>query len=711
MSGNVVVGKTKSRRKGVTKKKDLPPDVTRDRLQKILGRNVHPEFLEWYRQDNKPGGFTTPGLKYQGPGNPTNIGDPVNYADSLAEKHDLQYAHASFKFHKGFITKEQFEKRITKIDEEFMSNNATNITGSMNPLEQISSVIGTAGIGVKYLAESVLGQQYPSTDAEKTYTGVEKDKSTNLTNKLMENLKKNVSVRSDVDEASTSKPMDIDEDPVKKLPSTPSKRIGDPVEGETPTKKGAVPAAALPGDVPEDLEMASLTGTAKEQASGMEGEDAMMVYYIEKPLSVFGAKTSTYKKSHKFMTFGFAPSFVIPNAGPNGDVMLTSYLAEVPWHIPAFYLNKSEFDLLPNGSQIESIAVEVIYRGSTIQFETNASTSGLATLNQINDIAVAHGLNRTGWGSNVRYTAFDNTEPMLPVSITRPTYGPVAGTYRGMLRDYYGSPNENGQFVEDVPKHQVARQTFLYNYWANSSRIKVGQTPGATMYGGWPCLSEKITQMDGKTVINQVVASSTYKPKLGVIKTPLRTQGHGLPFPVAGQSIQVPGVGNLVNQRQSNIAIANVAPSTGGIQTERSETMYTMKNATVDLPTLDIYTPIEKSSYGSSGYWNVPEQHIQPSLHIGVQPVPALSSSATLAEDAQFNSWTDTRAYWEIVATMVIKEHLPTAWPYASAANVPIGENVVWAPAVNRPAALTNPRNDGATFAGAYPLQTIEITT
>ena len=61
--------------------KDLPRDETRDRLRKILGTGISQEFLEWYRQDTKPGGFTTPFMKYQGPGNPTNIGEPVNVAD------------------------------------------------------------------------------------------------------------------------------------------------------------------------------------------------------------------------------------------------------------------------------------------------------------------------------------------------------------------------------------------------------------------------------------------------------------------------------------------------------------------------------------------------------------------------------------------------------------------------------------------------------
>lgn len=680
-------------------KSDKPVDQTRERLKSILGVGISQEFVEWYRQDVGSKGFTTPFMKYQGPGNATNIGEPANEADRFALKHDLQYAHASYKLHKGMITQEQFQNRIKKIDEEFLKNNAMNVTSSMNPGEQIASTIGTVGIGIKYAAERVIGQQYPSTDPTTTYTGIKKETNTNLTNKLMKILKGNVSKSSNVDQGSSS--MEVDKTPVK--------RPGEPAEGDTPTKKGTATAATPAADpnLPED--MATLTGTGEEQASGGASSEGLVVHYIEKPISIFGHKTTTYKKSHKFMTFGLAPNIIPTTTIEQANFALTSYLAEIPWHIPALYLNPSEFKLIPDGSKIVEVSVEVIYRGSTIQFETNASSTGLATLNQINDIAVAHGLNRTGWGSNIRYSAFNATQPMIPTDCILPTYGPVPGTYRGMVRDYYGSDNTAADFTSDIPKHQVGRQTFLYNYWVNTARGPT-TTAGNVQFGGWPCLAGKITQMDGKTVVNQVVASSTYKPKFAPIKPPLRMQGHGLPFPNQNGSYTVPGVGNMVNARNATINILNVTPSNEGIQIGATEATSIMTNVSTQLPNFEIYTPIEKSQFGRSGFWDLPEPHIQPSLHVGVQPVPALSTSATLLEDAQFNNWTDTRAYWEVVATMVVDEHTPTEWPLASTANVPAGETVQWLPLANRPVVNIDPRNDGATFAGLYTTSVLPIS-
>lgn len=678
-------------------KKDLPPDLDRARIREILGHGVATEFAEWYRQDWKPGGYTTPGMKYQGPGNSTNIGDPVNDADKLAQKHDLQYAHAAFRYAKNKITREEYEKKIKNIDGEFVKNNLYNITSSMNPLEQIPSVIGAVGIGVKSGGEFVAGQQYPSTDPSKAYSLPKEGGK--LANTLMNNLKSN-----------SRKGMSERE-------GSPERKVAK-LDADTPTKGGSIPAAATPAVVPAavpDVEMASLTGTGKEQASGGASSDGMMVYYIEKPLSIFGVKESTYTKSHKFMTFGLAPNFINIEADTVGSTILTSYLAEVPWHIPALYLNQSEFDLMQPGARVKSVSVQVVYRGSTIQFETAASTSGLATLNQINDIAVAHGLNRSGQGSNIRYAGFQNEKPMVPTAVTQPVYGPVTGVYRGMVRDYYGSNNNTAQFKGDIPKHQIGRQTFLYNYWANSLRGGNNATSANQMFGGWPCLADKINQMDGKTVVNQVVANATYTPKLAPLKSPLRMQSHGLPFPLPDKNLDIQVGGNLVNTRTAQVQNPNIVPAPSiPIRTRASESSGPIDNfnniAPNTQPTLDIFTVIEKSQMGRTGFWGEHDPHIQPSLHIGVQPVNALDTSATLLEDGQFNDWTNTRAYWEVTATMVVAEQQPTAWPYASQANVPPGDTIMWNDATQRPAINVNPRDDGATFAGLYSDSPMTIT-
>lgn len=473
----------------------------------------------------------------------------------------------------------------------------------------------------------------------------------------------------------------------------------------TSTSDSAIPAKTKPGLIQSNIVSSSddmgLTGTGQEIANGGGDSYGSEVYYIERPLTIFGRKETVYKKCHKFMTFGFATAHIIEPIG-SVNVFQTSYLAEIPWHVPALYLNECEFNLIPIGSHVKEVTVQVIYRGSTIQFETNSSATGLATLNQINNIGVAEGLNLTGWGSNVSFKGFNSSQSMIPEGIRRPVYGSVAGQYRGMMRDYYGSNQGSTVFLGDIPKHQVGGQTFLYNYWANTSTNNIIGTGTTGQKGGWPCLNEKVTSMDGKTCINQVVLETSYKPKVAPLKTPLKAIGHGLPFTQATGStaatLNVPCGGQLTHGRVA--AIAALATASDGIPV--SQVVNENENGASNAITTEfsLFSPIEKSQYWREGFWSGIQPQAQPSVHIGVQPVPALSSAALLTEDNQFNQWTDTRGYWEVNVTMTVVETLPTAYPYGTIPNVPWGD--VMMETIQKPAIATNLQSDGATFCGLY---------
>lgn len=662
------VVKTRARGPSYFRKNPRAPTPELNYNQYLGHKSYDPKFAQYYENDYQNSGLTLPYSSYIGPGNSLNLGHPLTEADVAAKQHDLRYAWHSYKYSKGKITSEEFQKRVETADNQFLRAN------SWSSLQGFPAILG---IGSKHFVEKLTGQLYPGkTQEHSQFQDPEIDEDIEFTP-----LEKNKDVQSMSDNKRAAEPTSTSDEPASKIAS--------------------IESALTP-------EMAQLTGTGGAQASGGASSDGMEVYRIERPLSIFGTTESVYTKSHKFMTFGFADAFISLGVATLGNTVLTSYLAEVPWHIPAFYLNQSEFDLLPPGSRVKEVSISVIYRGSTIQFETAASTTGLATLNQINDIAVANGLNRSGWGSNYSFTSFNMAtpaQPMLPTGVGAPRYGPIA-TYRGMVRDYYGSNNNTAQFNGDIPKHQTGRQTFLYNYWAMTSRG--GSTVAAAnfMSGGWPCLSSMVQQMDGKTVVNQVVNQSTYKPKLAPLKQPLKTESHGLPFPIQNAALTTEVGGNLVGTRIATVTTANVPPSASNqVLLGTAETVNNLGNANaapiVD-PTFDIYSPIEKIQMGRSGYWGDHDPHIQPSVHIGVQPVPALSSAATLLVEAAFNSWTDTRAYWEVVATMKTVNHQPTAYPYASKPNVPFGENVIWNPTISRPSAIVNPTQDGATFCGLY---------
>lgn len=487
--------------------------------------------------------------------------------------------------------------------------------------------------------------------------------------------------------------MQVEKPPPAKRPATSTS------DSATPAKIKPIP---LQSNIVSSSDDMALTGTGQEMANGGGDSYGSDIYYIERPLTLFGRKETIYKKCHKFMTFGFASANIIDSTTSPLNVFQTSYLAEVPWHVPALYLNEGEFNLIPEGSHIKEVTVQVIYRGSTIQFETNSSSSGLATLNQINNIGVAEGLNLTGWGSNVSFSGFSPSQSMIPTGIRRPLYGSVSGLYRGMLRDYYGSNQGTALFVGDIPKHQVGGQTFLYNYWANTSSNNTS-TGTAGQKGGWPCLNEKVSSMDGKTCINQVILEKSYRPKVAPLKRPLPGIAHGLPFPQATGSatanLNVPCGGQITHGRMAALAVETTT-STGEIPVSQVADEVENNASNAATTAFSLFSPIEKSQYWREGFWSGITPQAQPSVHIGVQPVPALSSAALLAENSQFNQWTDTRGYWEINVTMTVVENLPTAYPYSTIANVPWGD--VMMETVGKPAIATNLQSDGATFCGLY---------
>jgi len=122
-----------------------------------LGVPYDAKFEAWYESDFKNSGYTVPFLKYEGPGNSTNLGPPKTYADYISKLHDLRYAYASYLAKEGKIDKATFDERITYADAEFVKEQSWWPDG----------VIGKAGITTKMLFEKVVNlfggekHQYP----------------------------------------------------------------------------------------------------------------------------------------------------------------------------------------------------------------------------------------------------------------------------------------------------------------------------------------------------------------------------------------------------------------------------------------------------------------------------------------------------------------------------------------------------------------------
>ncbi|KAL0120457.1 hypothetical protein PUN28_008283 [Cardiocondyla obscurior] len=106
------------------------------------------------------------------------------------------------------------------------------------------------------------------------------------------------------------------------------------------------------------------------------------------------------------------------NRFPKG-VYMTTPLCEVPWNRPFWYINESEFNILPNGSSISSCGIKICQRNVRVAFPTNSTASNLATLNQNKNIIYSIGLNKNVDCLPVEYSSFDDSQPMVPTGIKR----------------------------------------------------------------------------------------------------------------------------------------------------------------------------------------------------------------------------------------------------------------------------------------------------
>ncbi len=444
------------------------------------------------------------------------------------------------------------------------------------------------------------------------------------------------------------------------------------------TKRAGAPVAAAGGKKNRVSGRTTIPGRAAAEGGGAISGASEGIVVIPRPINDDSFYTKHFIKQHKFYTFGFASKIISQSiAGVTGSYpshvqyFMTSSLAQIPVHIPALYMNQSEYNLLPTGAHVKSIKVTVVQRNPVLQFETNASSSQLATLNQNKNGVFCIGLNKTGYGVDRHYTAFDSTETMIPTAQGPPLYGPeTTPSYQGLVSDLYGVANNDANFATITPKHQFGMYTTLKNYWCS--------TTTSLDRNGWPNLQSKIKEWDAANSVGMPICVYNYTPQMGQLKQPQKAIWTGLPFRTS--STFTDGTGQ--NAPEMITKTVNAAGIVTNLQYSN-----TSKSAGIDTPT--IYTPIEKSQNQSVGPGGIMNGHVQPSLHVGIMPAPALSSGS-LTSDLSNSTFTDVRGYFDVTCEMIVGWREHTDRPFATAYNVAPGEEVYHATgsAVNQDSAV-----------------------
>lgn len=387
---------------------------------------------------------------------------------------------------------------------------------------------------------------------------------------------------------------------------------------------------------------------------------------IPRPLNDDSFYTKHFKKQHKFFTFGFASKVLSQNIAASGSnypahvqYYMSSSLAQIPVHIPALYLNQSEYNLLPPGAHVKHVKVTVVQRNPVLQFETNASATQLATLNQNKNAIYSIGLNMTGYGVDRHYTTFGvSGEPMIPTSQGPPLYDvSTTPSYQGLVSDLYGVNNTNAEFPNVTPKHQFGMFTTLKNYWCT--------TTTSLDNNGWPNLQSKIREWDAANTVGKPICTYEYKPQMALLKESQKAIWTGLPFRTTNSYFH----GTNQNRPEQINRIVNNANG------QTTQITYTTPTKTATLGGQSIYTPLDNGQILSIGPSGRLEPRVQPSLHIGIMPAPALSSGS-LTSDLSNSTFTDVRGYFDVTCEMIVGWREHTDRPFATAYNVAPGEEV-----------------------------------
>jgi hypothetical protein len=386
----------------------------------------------------------------------------------------------------------------------------------------------------------------------------------------------------------------------------------------------------------------TLPGTAGGQGGVGGASTEGPVLTIARPVRLHSTGTRTFGKAWKILTFGIAPNVITENQtapATSFNYYFTTSLASLPVHLLRFYMTRHEFGLMRPGERVVELSVKVTQRNVRVAFETSASTSGLATLNQNKNGLCATGLNLTGLGCDSTIATYDTTEPMKPLTLTTAAYLSE--------QSMYGVQNNDSAFPTTIPAYVTGLPLGVNTYWTSSTN------DGYT--GGWATIQDCLEIYDAADAVGQEVCHYTYKPLQGTIKPWPLPRIAGNPGRVLNSITQIPNARAVRNLGQletlSNAGVGTVQPTaTAPVLSESTQSTRSLSSA--DTSTIfDYGQTIEKSQILMAGTSSPLGCKVQPSLHIGVEPVPKLQTP-DLLNNAVASSWTDVQAYFDVETSM-----------------------------------------------------------
>lgn len=368
---------------------------------------------------------------------------------------------------------------------------------------------------------------------------------------------------------------------------------------------------------------------------------------IPRPINRIGGHKLVFRKHHCLLSYGLAWKISRLNA-TSSHYLTTTSLMSLPVEMPYFYLSPSEWHWVKDirGLRVDAVRCKVVMRNPRTAFETNSSSTTLATLNQNKFLATAQGLNvhTRGIDRAMKFGAGGDS------MVNQGTEEYSTGHMKDFIKAAYGGSTQVPEFKEgfDFVPCSFNYLPMLHNRYF----CTVAANNSVNKDIGWPDLTQYIVKQDASFMTGKTILDYEYKPKYGLLGQPfqMRLNGYFGNEDTAGYDKERV----LLMSRQKNplgqVYDTNIV--TGDISSKNTNVIDVEWNEFEGLtgPSQDLYlTPIEKSQY----LWQGPNvkggSKIQPSLHCGIYPVARLTTSDLTNVPKKF---TDVEMLWDIDCEM-----------------------------------------------------------
>lgn len=390
----------------------------------------------------------------------------------------------------------------------------------------------------------------------------------------------------------------------------------------------------------QDSSVSSSQGSGHNSASdgGFDSSQGPVSFF---PTGGYGCSSGsqTFTKVHQMKSWAIPFWTVADTVHGNTAYMVTTPLAHIPWEYAFFYLSEEEFDLIPPGSYVRSVHMEVIQTVAQTSYGTGSISTDQALQNHAKVVYVGKDLEKKIRGGITRRVKLDATTPMIPSTLSDASTG-----HDNFIKYQYGT-DQTASGLSSVILPGCAHQIPLYNYnhfciyqpsfaTANTQGFDANNAPGFEYF------SHAVTAHNANDSTWDVIDRMSYKFECA---------------PIGKRYDALEILPNNVNNRIGTAPVINLKKQTTGLAPSSSAPTtlaYTPGSYTNNAIPLVTYksSTMEKGPHYSVGAKSYPPAR-QPTYHIGMKAIDKVDPNSS---DERASKFVQANVEFIIKATMVV---------------------------------------------------------